>query len=839
MPNQPDAPQPSKPNASDADKTPKTKSPAAKPDAAASAPKPAASGTPKPAKTGRPSSMRTVLQQFADEFSTQIDPILDPIRHVERAVAHTAEGTPCREVLPTLRDLCHHFQALAEKVRQQHAYVLIFGPLKSGKSTFMNAMCASYVSEVSSLPAYPCLVHVSHAKKPSFSIIQYDATTQEVETEEELRNRIEKAHLELTQRLRELEAKGEEFDAAQHMPTAIRRIDVRLPTAELAESGAVLVDTPGLYSRMKFGYDRMTRDFRNAAACAIFVVKSDNLFLEQVFEEFEDLLDLFSRIFLVVNLDSSKKDLGPDGQLVPSLEHDAPKRIIDAFRNLSMSARLKEAADNGRLRIYPIDLLHAAGKQIRAHSPNAHQSKPNATGGQPEGAVDFETLRTDLTEFLNSSAYLQAFLADSLRRAETLGKDLGDALQHESLRALREELTTLEKQRDEAEKRLGALKRLEQVDWSAQVRPLKKRLDEAMKATVEELRTAADKRMSEAMEAWFEWDESLVDLSEKRANPLLKDHRDRFVKHLTTQLENESRFRADGWSLSAEVEQDLETAGVDIRAITANAASKAVSSSLPEARTFGLSPSRLPIRKGVLDWLLFRSQTAMRKRLFGPDEDPSRAVPSAVKTKRLGDPARTVVLGQAESDLNKLWEKDAPKILDQALATLVSELGDQVRQQTSKHQDEAAAEVQSLKSRMAEEKAVLDEAQTLQNALAKTSDNVKKLQKKYSNVESQNTPKPPAQSSAQTPAKTEQRAPAPPVAKAAPADKKPTDKPAQKPDAPPVAKAVEQPSQATPANPAPKAGEKPAEKAPREQGQKADESRADKSGDPPPAADNS
>ena len=34
-------------------------------------------------------------------------------------------------------------------------YVMIFGPLKSGKSTLMNAIAAAYVSEVSSLPAYP------------------------------------------------------------------------------------------------------------------------------------------------------------------------------------------------------------------------------------------------------------------------------------------------------------------------------------------------------------------------------------------------------------------------------------------------------------------------------------------------------------------------------------------------------------------------------------------------------------------------------------------------------------------------------------------------------------
>ena len=92
-------------------------------------------------------------------------------------------------------------------------------------------------------------------------------------------------------------------------PEAIKRIDVKAPAPDMEESGAVLVDTPGLYSRMKFGYDRMTRDFRNAAACAVFVVKTDNVFLEQVFNEFSELLDLFSRIFLVLNIDSTKVDV--------------------------------------------------------------------------------------------------------------------------------------------------------------------------------------------------------------------------------------------------------------------------------------------------------------------------------------------------------------------------------------------------------------------------------------------------------------------------------------------------------------------------------------------------
>src|SRR5690606_21895934 len=145
----------------------------------------------------------------------------------------------------------------------------------------------------------------------------------------------------------------EPFDPAVHMPHAIRRIDVKVAIEDLVQSKAVLVDTPGLYTRMRFGYDRMTRDFRDSAACAIFIVKTDNLFLEQVFDEFGDLLELFSRIFLIVNVDSTKKDLRPDGTLAPSLEQRDPHAVIHAFEHLAMTPPLQRAVEEGRLNIYP------------------------------------------------------------------------------------------------------------------------------------------------------------------------------------------------------------------------------------------------------------------------------------------------------------------------------------------------------------------------------------------------------------------------------------------------------------------------------------------------------
>jgi GTPase SAR1 family protein len=261
--------------------------------------------------------MQTVLAEFAERFQEQVGPVLAPL-HNAADVLEAADGSPAAEhILPQLRDSAHQVQVLIDKVAAQQAYVLIFGPLKSGKSTFMNAMCAAYVSEVTCLPAYPCMLYVSPAKagatRSEFIVTRYDGRQETFTDRDRLGVTVEQAHRLLSDRIREVEQSGEAFDPAAHMPSAIRRVDVKVPAGELEQSGATLVDTPGLYTRMKFGYDRMTRDFRDAAACAIFVVKTDNLFLEQVFDEFNELLELFSRIFLIVNLDSSKQDLTPNG----------------------------------------------------------------------------------------------------------------------------------------------------------------------------------------------------------------------------------------------------------------------------------------------------------------------------------------------------------------------------------------------------------------------------------------------------------------------------------------------------------------------------------------------
>ena len=120
------------------------------------------------------SPMKTLLSQFCESFDAIVRPLLEPLDGASRALLEGSPELPGREIRAELLEVRHQTDVLVQKVAEQQAYVLIFGPLKSGKSTLMNALASTYVSEVSSLPAYPCMVYLSHAEERQFDVTRYN-----------------------------------------------------------------------------------------------------------------------------------------------------------------------------------------------------------------------------------------------------------------------------------------------------------------------------------------------------------------------------------------------------------------------------------------------------------------------------------------------------------------------------------------------------------------------------------------------------------------------------------------------------------------------------------------
>src|SRR5213079_1725505 len=110
--------------------------------------------------------MKTEISKFCEAYLN----ILNALPPVLKSAAEQTEKGEDRALLQkplmALNDIRARLRSLVEKIESQQAYLVIFGPSKSGKSTLMNAISGSYVSEVTSLPGYPCLVFVQHSETP-------------------------------------------------------------------------------------------------------------------------------------------------------------------------------------------------------------------------------------------------------------------------------------------------------------------------------------------------------------------------------------------------------------------------------------------------------------------------------------------------------------------------------------------------------------------------------------------------------------------------------------------------------------------------------------------------
>ena len=157
--------------------------------------------------------MKSNISEFCSEFSEALFPLAEALGDTVHATESLAGGS-LSGINEGLSNIRHRLESLINKVQGQEAYVLLFGPLKSGKSTLINAISGGYVSEVSSLPAYPCMVYLKYGPEPSYSVIRYSGKSETIESAEALKDLLQKSHRTLSDRIRAMEDFGEDFDPA-------------------------------------------------------------------------------------------------------------------------------------------------------------------------------------------------------------------------------------------------------------------------------------------------------------------------------------------------------------------------------------------------------------------------------------------------------------------------------------------------------------------------------------------------------------------------------------------------------------------------------------------------
>ena len=87
--------------------------------------------------------MARMIPRLSARLEERLSPILSALDESVFGLREFPADEAARGVADRLGELRGDVETLRSKVASQHSYVLLFGPLKSGKSTLMNALSGS------------------------------------------------------------------------------------------------------------------------------------------------------------------------------------------------------------------------------------------------------------------------------------------------------------------------------------------------------------------------------------------------------------------------------------------------------------------------------------------------------------------------------------------------------------------------------------------------------------------------------------------------------------------------------------------------------------------------
>ena len=264
---------------------------------------------------------------------------------------------------------------------------------------------------------------------------------------------------------------------------------------------------------------------------------------------------------------------------------------------------------------------------------------------QQESLAAFDGFTGDLTEYLNGSEALTAFLHNSLRQARTIFTRLEEACGPAIAGPLGNRLHYWTTEAQRGEELVDAFARLDAVPWEPTLAEMRDDVIRITREQCSDLRRKTAEEAEAALARWYDGDGSFAALVHEGLRAVLVECRDAIIEKAAQAATEALGREASGSGLDPQVCADLETVELSLTSV-ARELGGAVRSVAEDRAVVPDLPTRLiPVRRGFLDWLFLRSQDSMRRRMFGPDNAPTRPVSRVVKQSRLG--AGRVVLGEA------------------------------------------------------------------------------------------------------------------------------------------------------------------------------------------------
>lgn len=594
-----------------------------------------------------PGMHRTELSLFGQAFARVLEPLQSELAEgAERLRRQRGGELPFAPgaLAASFETSADEMRGLLGRVAAERSRVFVFGPAKSGKSTLLAALAGAYGPEVSLRPGYPCVQRMAHGDEPGAVMVHFDGTTGRVWEPASLRLVLRRAQDDLAQAARRARERKEPFDGPRQARNAVRRIDRRVNADLLERTASELYECPAIRGPLFPDYPSMLVGENEGACAALFVVRPEQLWDAASFEGVETLLEVFEHLTVVVNLDRRGQDLTATGERMAGPEREEPVRLVDAFQMLIPSAPLEAALSSGKARLFVVDALDAAARRIQ------RPSEDDADG--PQGLRLTDVL-SRLSEQVDEHPAFKTFLQSVLRRGRECLGEARELLSSPGLSELERAEQTAEAERQARQRIDEALRRLldrKRHAWEGETLFVALREKLAARATMraQELAREIAPALGEAIDDWYDSDESLEDLAQKRLAPRISDAATELSRYLDGLLRAQLADRTLATSLSKELERDVEEARVDL-ALLLRPAADDLPAAPPGPDPRPIESEQVPVRPSFGQRLSFRSEADVRRALFGPPELPGKPIPAEDKEKRLAKEAHRVLRKGAES----------------------------------------------------------------------------------------------------------------------------------------------------------------------------------------------
>ena len=241
--------------------------------------------------------------------------------------------------------------------------------------------------------------------------------------------------------------------------------------------------------------------------------------------------------------------------------------------------------------------------------------------------ASFTGFRKDLADYLASSDYLSAFLRDSLQRGQGLLDEALAVSGSEELDRLQRRITTLDAECARVTAEQQRLQQVQRFDWAPAFARGVREIDAELERCARDSGAKLLRTLGASIDTWFLSSHSLDWLVAGQWTPLVSDYRDEVLRAGKRALEQAPSQPSAGLDLPQGVGDLLHRFGIDLRSVRQQALASLGAPAWKGRATVPIDPDQIPIKRGMLDVVAFRSVDKVRHRLVGDKHKHVQKIP--------------------------------------------------------------------------------------------------------------------------------------------------------------------------------------------------------------------